>query len=140
MKKLTIAVLLAALLLLTGCVNRTKIKNNIIAMYRENEALFAQAAASGDFSAIEALPGTESVFCDDDHVDVYCHGLGFGPSTSYFGIFYSPSDDMSAAYGKLPDGALQPEGTGWRYQQPESDNRYYVEPLGNHYFYYEESY
>lgn len=142
MKKLAALTLLCLLpLFLTGCIlDRAEVRATTIALYEENRDIFLAAAASGDFSSVEALEGVESVYCGNDHVDIYCRGFGLGAATSYFGIFYSPSDDLCAAYGTVPLDALQPEGDGWRYREPDSDNTFYAEPLGDHFFYYDEAF
>jgi hypothetical protein len=138
MKKLAgIALLFLLPLLLTGCfLDRAEVRTSIITLYEENRETFLAAAVSGDFSAVEALEGITSVTERKNHVDIFCRGFGLGSATSYFGIYYSPSDDLCAAYGALPLDELQPEGNGWRYREPEGDNTFYVEPLGDHFFYY----
>lgn len=142
MKKFAALTLLCLLpLLLTGCIlDRAEVRSSTITLYEENRETFLAAAASGDFSAVEALDGTESVYYGSEHVDIYCCGFGMGSATSYFGIFYSPSDDLCAAFGAVPLNELQPESNGWRYREPEGDNTFYVEPLGDHFFYYDEAF
>lgn len=140
MKKLTLVLLLPMLFLLTACVNRPEIKASIISLYRENETLFTEAASSGDFSTVATLNGVESVYHGQDYVSIFCRGTGFASNSCYFGLYYSATDNLCAQYGSLPADELAPAGNGYRYQQPDGDNTYYVEPLGNHYFYYEETY
>ena len=141
MKKLAALTLLCLLpLLLTGCIlDRAEVRSSIITLYEENRETFLAAAASGDFTAVEALEGVESVYDRTDYVDICCRGHGFGSSTSYFGIYYSPSDELCTRFGPAALDELQPEGSGWRYREP-GDNTFYVEPLGDHFFYYDEAF
>ena len=138
MKK-TLCLLLALLLcLLPACSHNLTDKESILRVYSEQEENFVAAAQSGDFSELEKLRGVQKVYVWEDYVDIQCGGSGFGPSTSYYGIFYSEADDLLAvdvAMGRAEE--LQPEGDGYWYRESDGDNRYSVEPLGNHYFYYE---
>ncbi len=61
-----------------------------------------------------------------------------GENTHYYGIFFSEADDLMAAGISCGSAdRLRPDGAGSRYRENGSDNESYVEPLGNHYFYYE---
>ena len=142
MKKFSVIALLCLLpVLLTGCkLDHAEVRASVITLYEENRETFLAAAASGDFSAVGALQGVASVTGHDDHVDIFCQGFGMGSATVYFGLFYSPADDLCAAYGAVPPEELLPEGSGWRYREPGGDNTFYVEPLGDHFFYYSEAY
>lgn len=134
------ALLLGMLLLLTACTNRAAVKASILSIYTENEQIFAEAAASGDFSLLSKVKGVTEVYQKRDCVDIYCHGTGIAPSSSTFGIFYSAEDNLWAVYGLPQDGELVPVGNGYRYRQPSGDNQYYVEPLSGHFYYYETVY
>lgn len=139
MKRVSL-LMMAMLLLLTGCMNRGAKKAEIIAFYRQNESVFHQAAASGDFSAVAELEGVEDVYEADAYVQIYCHYAGIVPSSSYFGLYYSPADDLRPGRSDIPADALVPDGDGFRWQQHDGDNQYQVVPLGNHYFYFDEAY
>ena len=73
----------------------------------------------------------------EEYVDIQCGGAGFGSSTHYYGIFYSEKDDLCAVRLGAPGDQLKEHENGFLYIEEDGDNRYYVEPLGNHYFYYE---
>jgi hypothetical protein len=74
-------------------------------------------------------------------IGFYCGGDGFGPATSYYGFYYSPSDtpyDMEhMTYGS----ALLKEGKGWAWEEirgdRKGDNAYYTERICPCFFYYE---
>ena len=106
-------------------------------MYLKNEERFIEAAANGSFNELERIRGVQEVLVWDDYVDIRCGGSGCGPNTHYYGIFYSLSDDLCAIDVSGPLNELTADGKGYRYKQQDGDNEYYVEPLGNHYFYYE---
>lgn len=114
-------------------------RDAVVRMYVKNEEAFLNAAATGDFSALGEIRGVEKVHVDKECVDFQCGGSGFGSNTQYYGIFYSKADNKCAVVG----GSflkLEPENNGYRWKESDGDNEYYVEPLGNHFFYYEEKY
>ena len=139
-KKRRIVLILAVLLVVSVAAfgpKRQTMRDKVIARYQENEAIFLQAAASGDYQPVENLKGVGEASHEKDHVDIYCGGAGFGASTHYYGIFYSTEDDLCAVSLAGPREELVAEGDGFLYQQAGGDNRYYVESLGNHFYYYE---
>ena len=138
MKKVaSFLVLLALFITLPACSNNLTEKSDIISLYRKNEEIFLLAAENGDYSAIEEIKGVQKVLVRDTHTDIQCGGAGFGPSTHYYGIFYSADDDLCAIDLAGPKDKLVKYGDGYLYQEESGDNRFYVEPLGNHYYYYE---
>ena len=108
-----------------------------MAKFNKNEMVFLQAVESGDFSAVERIAWVQEVQMSETHVDIRCGGAGFGSSTHYYGIFYAADDNLCAVGVAGPKDELVAHGDGYLYQEDGGDNRYYVEPLGNHYFYYE---
>ncbi len=112
-------------------------KNDIISLFQNNEEIFLQAASSDDYSQVESIKGVQKVIKNNDYVDIQCGGAGFGASTHYYGIFYSSDDNLCAVDVAAPSDKLKTSGDGYLYQQEDGDNEYYVEPLGNHFFYYE---
>lgn len=136
MKKISaLFVLICMLVSLAACSGLTD-KDSIIAMFNENRNVFLQAAASEDFSMVESLTGVESVYIGGNHVDIMCGGAGFGPHTQYYGIYFSHNDNLNAMGYAQNKEALKKQGNGFIYEEG-SDYRYYVEPLGDHFFYYE---
>ena len=140
--KKTIALLCAVLTAfsLVACSRNLTDKAEIITLYHQNEDCFLEAADSGDFSSLTAIDGISDVYVSDDYVEIECGSTGFGPETHYYGIYYSETDDL-CVMGPVPSAAqLMPDGAGYRYIEEVGDNEYYVEPLGNHFFYYEAHY
>lgn len=145
MKKLYSIALLAVCLLSACSSNLTSkesiltSKESIMNLYTKNEELFTDAASNGSFSDLEKIKGVQEVYIYEEceYVDIQCGGSGLGPSTHYYGIFYSATDDICAIDVAGPRDELVEDGNGYRYKQSDGDNEYYVEPLGNHYFYYE---
>ena len=130
-KVISLLVLFAMVIVLSACSNNLTEKSDIISLYQKNEKIFLLAAENGDYSAIERIKGVQKVLVWDTYIDIQCGGAGFGPSTHYYGIFYSADDNLWAI-----DLAVE-HGEGYLYQEESGDNRYYVEPLGNHFYYYE---
>ena len=138
MKKTIVSILLACVLtVLTACSANLTEKSDVVSLFEKNRGEFLKAAESGDFSSVEKLSGVQGVSVTDSCTDVSCGGAGMGPSTHYYGIFYSAADDLCAVDVAGPADELTADGAGWLYQESGGDNRYYVEPLGDHFFYYE---
>ena len=137
MKKLLYAVALIVICLLSACSSNLTSKESVVNLYTKNEALFIDAASKKSFSDLEKINGVQEVLVRDNYVDIECGGSGFGSSTHYYGIFFSEDDDLCAVNVAGPLNELVKDGNGYRYEQSDGDNEYYVEPLGNHYYYYE---
>ena len=133
-----VCALLAALLLLpaAACARNLTDREPIVRLFRKQEAEFLAAAATGDWKRLERLSGVREVDVYDGCADICCGGSGFGSSTHYFGIFYSEADELCAVRLAGPEEELTASGSGYLYEQRGGDNRYYVEPLGHHFFYY----
>ncbi len=127
---------------LTSCRGLTK-KESIISLWLENKEAFLRASEAGDYQSLSKIAGIERIETEERCINIHCGSIGFGSGGSYFGIFYSAADDLLAVNVSLgsPE-ELQRQGSGFLYVSPipESNKRYYVEPLGNHYFYYEAHY
>ena len=137
MRKQFSAFFILILLLIFSSCSLLPDRESIIKLYQKHEEAFAEAAVENDFTSLEKISGVAKVSVSDSCVDIFCGGSGFGSSTSYYGIFYSESDDLTAIDVAGENISLEADGDGYRYSQPDGDNEYYVEPLGNHYFYYE---
>lgn len=137
MKKALCLIIPLMICFLSACSNNLTSKESIVNLYTKNEALFVSAASNGSFSDLEKINGVQKVLAWDDCVDIKCGGSGFGSGTHYYGIFFSEDDNLCAVNVAGPLDELVEDGNGYRYKQADGDNEYYVEPLGNHYFYYE---
>ena len=137
MQKIVCLIVLIVVCLLSACSGNTTSKESVVNLYTKNETMFVNAASDGSFSDLEKISGVQKVLVWDDYVDVQCGGSGFGSSTNYYGIFFSETDNLCAVDVAGPLDELVSDGIGYRYRQPDGDNEYYVESLGNHYFYYE---
>lgn len=137
MKKILYLTVLIAVYLLSACSRNLTSKESIVDLYTKNEALFIDTASDGSFSGLEKISYVNKVLVWDEYVDIQCGGRGFGSNTHYYGIFFSKTDDLCAVDVAGPRDELVKDGSGYRYKQSDGDNEYYVEPLGNHYFYYE---
>lgn len=137
MKKILYTIVLMAVCLLSACSSNLTSKESIENLYTKNETLFIDAVSDGSFSDLEKISGVQKVLVWDEYVDIQCGGSGLGSSTHYYGIFFSETDNLCAVDVSGPRDELVKDGSGYRYKQSDGDNEYYVEPLGNHYFYYE---
>ena len=138
MKKfMSFLILGAVLVTLVACSGKEADSGDMVSVFWENEQLFLQAADSGDYSAIERLRGVQDVYVNEKYIDVQGGGSGFGANTYYYGIFYSEDDNLCAIGLAGPREELVEKGDGYLYKEEDGDNRYYVEPLGHHYYFYE---
>lgn len=139
MKKLLafVLALVCFVLILTACSTNLTKKSDIISLYQKYEDTFLQAANNGDYNSVQHIRGVQTVSVWDSYVDIQCGGSGFGPSTHYYGIFFSADDNLCASQFAGPKDELVEHEEGYLYQENGGDNRYYVEPLGNHFYYYE---
>lgn len=137
-KRILILLLLAcSFFLMHGCSSPQANREQLISVYQKNEDIFIDAVRCGDYSTVELLSIVKTVYVAKDYVDFQGKGYGLGSSTHYYGIFYSPDGDLCAVDIAGPREELTESGAGYQYQENNGDNRYYVEPLGNNFFYYE---
>lgn len=118
-------------------------QEDIVKLFHDNEDIILSAIESNDFTKIEDIQGIQKVYISEEgtYIDFSCGGEGFGPNTSYYGFFYSPDDDKAAWNGGIcPDSELAAYGEGYRWQEKNGDNVYYVEEIAVHFFYYHASF
>lgn len=118
------------------CLNLTG-KGAVIRLYQRNEEVFLQAAASGDYSAVERIISVRDVEVTETYVEISCGGSGLGSATNYYGIFYYEGENLLSVDVDTSGGRFVESGDGYFYDEENGDNRFYVEPLGNHFYYYE---
>jgi hypothetical protein len=73
----------------------------------------------------------------DSKIEYYCGGFGFGPSTSYVGFCYMPYDTF---YNLMENSEFEKEGDGYKRQEKDGDNSYYIERIIDDFYYYKLSY
>ena len=121
----------------TACSRNLTDKDDIISLFKKHEATFLKAGENGDYTAVERIRGVQKVHTNGDYINIEFGSSGFATSTHYYGIFYSADDDLCAVDVAGAKDELVQYGNGYQYEQSDGDNVYYVEPLGNHFFYYE---
>lgn len=116
-------------------------KEDIFRQVRQNQSLLEECVETGDYEAALQLRVIKEVDPGEHCVDFYCGGAGIAPSSTYCGFFYSREDDLYAIWCAPPTGqTLTADGDGWRWEQPGGDNRYYVEHICGHFYYYQASF
>lgn|GEM_PF-4109385 len=109
--------------------------------FKQDRAALAAAAqavlAQGSAKGIQPPQGWEVAYYDSGvpTVEFELGGAGFGSSTSYWGVNYVP-DDRPVGFQGSPWGHWRPQGNGRIWQEPEGDNRCYVERLDTGWYYY----
>lgn len=124
---------------LISCSSGLTEKEDIINLFSKNETLFIEAVQTKNFERVENIRGIQSVTVSEypDYIDFSCGGYGMGSQTGYYGFFYSPDDNVTAVDVAGPRDELVEDGNGYRWEEKNGDNIYYVEQIGDHFFYYE---
>lgn len=129
----------AALSLAAGTARHSKAA--IVGNLEENRRAYAkiaeQALTGGQIP--KKLPqGVEDV-CpwNGVQVDFLCRSEGFGSAGRYRGFYYSADNVIRTFQGV--DKAFAPHGEGYLWQDPGGDNCCYVEPIENHWYYFDMS-
>ena len=117
-------------------------KERIIRYVRKHEGLLLRYIEKRDDDILKNQPIIEQIRTNDTYIDFSCGGSGFGSKTSYWGFYYSESDDLSALCpASSSKQELRKSGNGYvweeSWQNPRGDNTYYVEPIVDHFYYYE---
>jgi lipoprotein len=136
----SITILLASIFLFTSCSLSDGLtdKADIIDLFNQHKDAIISAVDGGNFDEIEKICGIQSIYVADNYIDFSCGGAGFGPNTQYYGFFYSEEDDLTAWNGgACPADELYEFENGYKYQQTDGDNEYYVKKIDEHFFYYE---
>ena len=107
-------------------------------MLNKNKENIIEAVQNNDFEQIKKISGIQNVYVGDDYIDFSCGGSGMGSSTHYYGFFYSIDDNLTAwNSGAYSEEELVKNGNGFLWKEKYGDNTYYVERIGEHFFYYE---
>ena len=141
MKRL--AILLILPLLLTGCnlLDDRVDKDDIFRYVQENQDHLEECIQNGELEAIKTGRVVKEIQRWDNGVEFSCGGAGMGGQTAYRGFFYTATDDLYRIWCAPPAGEpLVPDGSGFSWQEPEGDNRFYVEKICGHFYYYEASF
>lgn len=116
-------------------------KDDIFEFVCENEEALLRAIETGDFTAFENQGFIKDIDADDTAVDFSCGGAGVGSGTSYVGFYYTQDNDMTAVWcSPSSASSLTPSGSGYEWQEPNGDNRYYTERICGNFYYYEASF
>lgn len=140
MKKILAFVLMISFtFVLVGCAKGEKFKKDIFDLVEENYEAIIQACQDKDADALYAIDEIKKVDIVKGYVLMYCKGAGWGPSTQYYGFYYTEENRPVAVdcnQDILCDTEeLTPEGNGYQYID-RSYNIFYTEHIkGNIYFY-----
>lgn len=110
-----------------------------VSAHGEELAAFAQTCLeTGRVGKDLPLPGLvkeASVWGQDSQafVEFTCGGWGLGSSTSYYGVYYSPSGPQPFQGAGVE---LIPQEDGWAWQG-EGDNQGFTKALGGDFYYFE---
>ena len=114
-------------------------KKQIFSLVNKNQEMLNDCIDSKDFSEIKQLKGVKEVNFENDVLDVYCGGSGFGSATNYYGFYYSPPNKPLVVWcGHVSESKrLSPESNGYSIRNSNDDNWYYTEKIRENFFYYE---
>ena len=116
-------------------VQRSKAKESVFSWVLENRDMLEEHARSQRGGAL-SVPGCPEVVIHrrDGYTAYLCRGIGFGPDGVYCGLYFSPDDvPVNIEYG----GPLEPDGTGYRWEQGYGNCWYYTERISERFFWYE---
>ena len=101
----------------------------------EELAAFAQTCLeTGEAPKELPLPGlVRQADLRGDYVEFTWGGWGLGSSTSYYGVYYSPSGPQPFQGAGVE---LAPQEDGWAWQG-EGDNHGFTRPMGESFYYFE---
>ncbi len=68
-------------------------------------------------------------------IEFQTSAFGLVPSSTYSGFYYSPEDVPMGFQSAQVDFAEH--GDGWLWEEPEGDNRQYMEKIADHWYWYE---
>ncbi len=117
-------------------------KNEIFELVNENQIEITNAIQNNNFEDIEKIKGIEDVTETENYIDFYCGGKGIGAATSYYGFYFSEDNAIDVKENiEYPKGEiLKQDGRGYSWDEPDGDNRFYVEKIIDGFFYYESHY
>ena len=117
-------------------------KNEIIELINKNQIEISDAIKNNNFENIEKIKGIEGITVEENYIDFDCGGKGVGSATSYYGFYYSEDNAINVKENiEYPKGeTLQQDGKGYSWNEPDGDNRFYVEKIIDGFFYYESHY
>lgn len=115
-------------------------KEEILSFVTEHEEELLQAIEDGSFSDYENKAPVISVSTYNSVVTFYCGGVGIAPASTYVGFFYTPQDDITAAYPHASQEDFIPFEDGFLWKEESGDNLLYAEKICDCFYYYEETY
>jgi len=72
---------------------------------------------------------------EDEFIEFNCGGSGFGPSTSYYGFYYSANGKPLDIFGV--DGIMTDIEKGLIWEEEDGEDNYYTEKIISNIYYYE---
>lgn len=117
-------------------------KERIIRYVRKHEGLLLRYIAKNDAAIVEKQAIIRQIRRNDAYIEFCCGTSGVLPQDSVWGLYYSESDDLLALCPpSFSERELLVSGNGYlrkeSWEDPRSDNSYYVEPILDHFYYYE---
>ena len=106
-----------------------------VSAHGEELSAFAQTCLeTGQVPETLPLPGlVRQADLRGDYVEFTWGGWGLGSSTSYYGVYYSPSGPQPFQGAGVE---LAPQEDGWAWQG-EGDNHGFTRPMGESFYYFE---
>ncbi len=134
MKKILVAMMLAALILLTACGSMTD-KDDILTFAQANEEQLISAARRGNYAEILIMSEVFHAYYDMDCV-VFTTGASGILTDTRSGLYYSFDGEPCGA-GYANKWKLTEEGSGWAWYDIRSASEYYTEHLFGNFYYFE---
>ena len=129
---------LVFVLIPTGCSQTERRKTEIFGMVTKNRETLVQDVSDWDFEDSRGIEGIEFVNVFYPYVVYDCGGHGIAPSSTEYGVYYSPQDCPLGAFENIIFSigeGLSEDGAGFSGQF--GGNRYYTEKICDGFWYYE---
>jgi len=110
-------------------------KSEIFKLVEKNEDILLGDISANNFNDSSEIKGIVDVNIEEEIINFYCGGYGMGPSTGYYGFYYTEDDNMTAIW--CSGSPLKQDGKGYSWEEDDGDNRYYTEKICDNFYYYE---
>lgn len=135
-----IVVCIISVIVFNSLLSNNLSKGEIVKLVEEYSDVILADIKENNFEDTLAIKGVTDVRMHNV-IDIQCGGKGFGSATSYYGFYYSESDEPIVIFNgyisNVNGNELIFENKGYFYSEMNSDNSYYTERISDGFYYYE---
>ena len=115
-------------------------KREIFELVQNHHSVILLNIENQELHNVLSVDGIQEIDTVDGVIDFYCGGAGMGPSTSYYGFYYTADNSPAAIFAGTSFGdpaILREDGNGFSMQEEIGDNHYHTEKILDGFYYYE---